>query len=230
MNTLLSYHPGGCGEFLCNLIQPRVSTIIENNRYVLSDNYGLKNLPHDQSFPILDISNACVPTHWFGPATYLDNNIRLYSEDEETIKISYVMWWLKSHASSTIPWNERILEVKEKGWDDLLDDWHNWKYMARVHGIKEDLRTYIEEIYYLHYKPNFMRKVDGWTNLDLSQIIYGDKLIPELNSILNIELDIQQIKSYAEKNKSMTKGLLNSDNFFDDLYVIVENEISNHLK
>lgn len=218
MNTLLSYHPGGSGEFLCNIICPKDNTIIENNRYLLPDKHGLKNLPHDQEFPKLDISNACVPTHWFGPVTYFDNHIRLYSEDEDIIKISYVMWWLKSHMNSTIPWNERILEVKERGWDDLLQNWHNWKYMARVHGIKEDLRTYIEEIYYLHYKPNFMRQIYGWTNLDLGQVVYGHKDIPKINNLLNTNIDVEKIKSYSERNISMYNEVSQSDNLFDDLY------------
>lgn len=252
MITLISYAPGMSGDFISYLIHQHPdyisvdeSIIDDHNRYFFPyfvpfvvpemDDNKTWNKPHwpDNIKDRVDKAynkNVCVPTHWYlntENADFADTFIRLYSDDEYTIRRAYAFWWLKSHSWCTDPWKRRIDEVNEsmspEQATELLSNYHNWKFLAFKMGIDmDDLSTYIRRRYEEIFRPGCKRhEIPGWTNIDVASVF--DNTITNLSSVT---LDSSKIKKYVNENNNLLESYgIVTDATIEIYYQTLENAL-----
>lgn len=249
MITLISYAPGMSGDFISFLIHqdksyfPVDESIIDDhNRYFfpyfvpfvvpeMDDNktWNKRHWPEKIKERVEDTysNNICVPTHWYlDPvnANFADTFIRLYSDDEYTVRRAYAFWWLKSHSWCTDPWQRRIAEVKDsmtaEQASELLGNYHNWKFLAFKMGIDmNDLSTYIRRRYEDVFKPACNRhEILGWTNIDMKYVFNN-----EIEDISSVKLNQMKIKEYVRLNNELLESYnIISDSDIDTFYNTLE--------
>lgn len=232
---IVSYLPGMFGEFFANAICPNNTVKIDSNNRFWYPNYlevigfECKNYPKDRAWPIGNRELAmlnnyykdktiCLPTHWYNELSMTNlpcRAYRLYASDEKTLRLSYTLWWLKSHLYNVDPWPARWQELDDMiannhpYKNDLIElkhNYHNWKFLSYKNNIlvdnKPNLKNYIKKYYEFHQQGN-ARLVDGYNRYSAEQILtdYPD---------------------YSLENWSLIKNKLNvnslEDNFLEILY------------
>lgn len=247
---LISYMPGMSGDFLAYLLHKnknfiKVENIVdEHNRYwfppfiegkVLeygesSKCYNETNWPHDLKSiceTMYEKQSLCVPTHWYKPTSTFDHAIRIYTEDTVTIRKAYACWWIKSHVNSNKPWLTRyneIFELPEDIRNDMLNNFHNWKFLSyKLEIYPFDLRQYVEKRYNNIFAPGCsVKHLNGYTNIDLKLLLQG-----KIGNIDKFTLDTDKCVEYDDKNIKMLHQLEinidhDDDTFFDTLTDAVE--------
>lgn len=255
MITVLSYMQGLSGDFIAYQIHqnPTYESIElapnSQNRYVMPcltepvfgwEIKNTRNQIDQQRLKVLQTvykRNIILPTHQFRPV-YNDNLtwIRLHSQDESIVKLSYAMWIFKSHVILQPPWLDRydqICATPEPIRTELLTKYHKWKYMSYQHKLMPngqfDLRHYIKNYYTIYSeKVNINTNArQGYTYFDIAELLYQCK--PDsLEQHLNITLDRQAISEYTDNNFKQlnNRGLQLDDlNFLDNLTDVVEQQM-----
>lgn len=179
--------------------------------------------------------NLVLPTHRFRPAYRFKefknndlNLVRLYTKNTDIIKLSYAMWLYKSHIILEEPHKERLQQIKntpEPIRTELITKFHKWKYLCYSGNVmlngQFDIGEYIKgyfKIYEQQCNLSF-KKETGYTYFDISDLIYNANT-SKLEEHLNIELDQNIFKNYADANYQLLKDNLvdlYSENFFDQL-------------
>jgi hypothetical protein len=256
---LISYVPGLFGEFSSYLFSKHnsnfvndVETIITNdNRYLFPNyleiiNLDIKNLWSSEpliisKFQIEKLNqfygekNLCVPTHWYNNDSNLCNlpgkKIRFFSSNLNILKLSYCLFWIKSHKNSNI-WESRRREI-----EILIENNHihsnilkellisnapgqNWKFLSVKENIlkdgKLDLNFYIKQKFIKLLQSTITKNSSSWIYYDIGELIHGNQSnIFNIESLLNIKIDNLLIEEYREKNLDIIKKYLNLN--FKDL-------------
>lgn len=244
--VIVSYLPGMFGEFFSFQMVKESSNFVsanpivdENNRFwypnfLSTINLDCKNFSSDKKWPIdrlkLDMLETkfkdklvCLPTHWYNDLHMTNlpcNGIRIYAQTIEVIKVSYVMWWLKSHIFANKLWPEREIELNSLidtnvgSRDGLLElklNFQNWKFLSYRNNYlvdnKPNLKFYLTRTYYRYIKNNFQFKSEY-------ELYTAEKIL------MNNE-------EYASKNNALIKDKLGiyklGDNFLNILYDYVKN-------
>lgn len=184
--TIISYLPGMFGEFFASCLEKTSSVFYrttvtkdENNRYFYPNyldviSFEFKNYPSSKQWNITSENlkllheiykekNICLPTHWYNelPMTKLPcQGIRICAETEKILKLSYAMWWLKSHLFSNKLWHQRRLEIDEmiskntKHTNNLLklrENYQNWKFLSYKFNTLTNNEPNLTKYFYVSY-------------------------------------------------------------------------------
>lgn len=258
MITLISYAPGMSGDFLSYLLHQTPSYVPiderikdDHNRYFFPyllayvveeiddpKTWNKPTWPSNIKEQVDKVYNAsiCVPTHWYldtSHAPFADHHVKLYTDDEVAIRKAYAFWWLKSHSWCTEPWQRRIAEVREsmppEQAEELLNNYHNWKFLAFKMGIDlGDLPTYIKRRYEEIFRPGAKRKeIAGWENIDIAKVFSF-----ETTTIAGVQLNEKLLERYVVENDTLLSRYniivdQSAETFFDTLYSAVSPLVSN---
>lgn len=259
---LLSYHPGLSGDFVAYCVHkdPAYHQVGNNlkrddNRYMFPDltsellNIDAKMMLPDKAIPFTEEhfkllqkqyngKHIVLPTHWYcnHEIKLFDKRIRLYTDNEEILRMSYVHWWLKSHMACIEVWPSRIEQINEIQdsaiRNDLLENFHNWKYLAYKFNIQQDLQTYIIEFYTTVYRPLASRTYEQqFTYIDINDL-YNGKL-DMFNNEFEVNIDSKLVSDYTNSNIQLIneKGInVNTNKFLTQLYKYVSTNISQPMK
>ena len=253
----ISYEPGLSGDFLAFLLHQNEGFYkIDQNITDNNNRYWFPNLtePFEYDFKLTKTpftneesakltsyykSSIALPTH-----TYLPNNniqdtifIRLYTQDIHIIKISFILWWIKSHCTPVDPSLARkkeIFEIKNNYIrEELINSFEMWKYVAYKHNFlkndKFDLYYYIEKKY--HHEIRYIRdiKYNNYNNLDINDLFYKNKL----SSVCGVDIDQNRINNYVQNNYKIidrTNINLNKDGWLNDLKEYIFKNLSPPIK
>jgi len=260
MITILSYHPGLSGDFLAyNIHQDKKYFNInhlfykktETNRYLFpcltSSVLGWEIKDEFKNLIEYDINklntyykkNIILPTHFYKNTKKHEKcrYVRLYTKNETILKLSFVLWWIKSHIISDLPVLSRLIEINNmsKGpiKTEIVTRFQKWKYLSYklnfMNNGSFDLYYYIKNIYnnfYIYHAQ--LHNMEGFHNIDIYETIYtGNYKIIE--NIFNVEINEDLIKEYAYKNKELLKEIninINSENFLYQLFLHIKNNIN----
>lgn len=252
MNTsyLLSYQPGMSGDFIAsNVHQDKkfydISSDIRdhNNRYWFPcltrdiTSTQIKHVRNYESMPFTDADflkfnqvykdkNVVFPTHWYSDldSSKFEVLIRLYTDNPTIVNISYAMWWIKSHAtSSSWPWNNRLDEIHKIPSGDIKDDlitkYHNWKYLAYKFNIPIDFDIYVKEFFNRIYYPYATStKHNQFRYLDLNTLYTNE--LTDINEIFGTRIDEYTVQEYTSNNIRLLQEndiKYESESFLDSL-------------
>lgn len=237
------------GEFTCylfslnsqfiNNVQP---VITNDNRYLFPNyldiiNLNIKNLDSKKDLLLSNSDlntlnyhfrnkNVLIPTHWYhNVSNFSDINIRLVTSNINIIKLSYCLFWIKSH-KKTLLWDEREKEICELIKNNhknsnllkaLLNqsEYHNWKFVAiRDNLLKNNelnLNFYIEKKFLTYLISAISnKKYNNWTYYDIGKLLHGDMSnINDIELLLGIKINKHLIEEYREKNLITIKKYLN---------------------
>lgn len=255
------------GEFTANLIHKSSdkfvntqSTVTDQNRYWFPNlldvvDFEAKNWPGDLPWPIdskkleqletvYGSQWLCVPSHWYNDISLCRTAVvpvRLYSNDPAIVRLSYILFWMKSHLHTYHPWKKRAEELqewidkKDQYHDELVDlqkNYHNWKFLSYkyahyglLNNNKPDLRLYITKYFELYQRTN-SQKNHKYFYYDIGQALYGDQTnLSGLEQLLDIKIKTSLIDEYVAANSRLVKENLNlsledltNNNFLDCLY------------
>jgi hypothetical protein len=253
--VVVSYTGGLFGEFLCSELSK--SNIFANDRkieltpenrylypnYLLPIKLDVKTWPSDKVWPItkdhLSTLNELyqnkkilIPTHWF-QLKFTNCNLpgiglRLHCQDIKWSRLSYCLYWIKSHARANSPWELRKQEIEQlisdnhrftKEFKELLKpgNYMNWKYISYRYDVLNngelDLKYYINKKWKLFESTNKTIKnfpfKNRWQYFDIGQAIYGDQLnLYDISKIVGVELDSRSLKQYAQTNLEILEDKL----------------------
>ena len=182
-----------------------------------------------------------LPTHRFrtifnDKLTY----IRLYTHDIYYSRLSYAMWFLKSHCMLQSPQPERIDVIKkienQSRREELMTKFTKWKWLAyryecycpeKGFDTRYYVKNYFIRYYYIHghLDSNYRQ---GYNYIDANELIYKQK-IEKLCNLLDINLNKSLLQSYTDTNYAMLEKYsidIYSDKFFDQLHDLVEPELN----
>lgn len=199
----------------------------EESLKVLNDVYGDKNI--------------ILPAHWYRSITptttngLFDRAIRLYASNRKTLKITYALWWIKSHVVANEIWPHRQEEIEELERSDhpykhllpqVLDKYHNWKFMSLRYNLLNngqfDLRYYVENHFNKVYSQgNSVSFKHRYSLYDIDRIFYKDQAhLDLLEQELDVKIDRQLVKDYTLENCQLIENSLgvsiDSEKFDDD--------------
>jgi hypothetical protein len=278
-SLIISYPSGMFGEFTASLIEEgsdkfisngTVKTTTENRflypNYLAPINFEGKTFPKHTPWPITDtqvdhlksIYNdkwICIPTHWYsddiGQCKLPCQGIVMYSTTPSIIKLSYSLFWIKSHVFANSAWPNRMQELqlmidsnhqyaKELSELQVEGNYRNWKFLAYKFNFlkngKLDLYHYISRHYHFYKKDIFTlcSASPSWFKFDIGNAIHGDRTnLSLLEDYLNISINRQRVVEYSEKNLAVLKDKLgfslddlSSDIWLDTLYDYCKLEIT----
>jgi hypothetical protein len=270
---------GMFGEFTASLIDQGSTKFVSDNivahtkenrflypNYLAPINFHCKTYPRDAEWNITeqDINYLnelyqnkwiCLPTHWYSKDIRKTNlpsqGIAMFSTDPVTIRLSYSLFWIKSHAHATTAWPDRMDELQSlidnnhPHSQELIklqevDGYQNWKYLAYKFNIlkegKADLRHYIYQHFAAYEKHNItlLTASSDWFRFDIGQALHGDMSnIPMLENYLDVSLNRLRLRAYSCRNLDILKNYLgltlndlSSKDWIDVLYNWVEQEIN----
>ena len=257
MITILSYMQGLSGDFLAYQIHQNPGYVPvqlrpdSQNRYTLPCltkpvfGWEVKNTRNQitpERMTALNTSysnqHMILPTHQFQPVYNPDiRYVRLHSNDESIIRLSYAMWLFKSHKILQPPWMDRydqICATPEPVRTELIQRYHKWKYMSYRYKLVPEtgfnLRYYIHNYYKIYHNSIDISQNyrEGYQYFGVGKILYDIEPEP-LEEYLGIELDRTAIANYINANFDLlnTYGLdLNSPDFLDNLTDVLWPEMS----
>ena len=232
MIILITYKPGLSGDFLSHTLHKNSgfkniddSIIDSYNRYFMpellflahgtkdcSKTWSSEKWPDGLKESIQRVymdESICITTHWdHDPsfAYFADYKIAIHTTDEITRRKAYAFWWIKSHACCTEPWKTRIEEVREEmpaeHAEELLSDYHNWKFLSYRMGIYPyDMKKYMKVRYensYLNTNSVYRSKYDKVIDIK-------DVFDLKVKEILGLKIDSECVKAYVEKNENLLR-------------------------
>lgn len=197
-----------------------------------------------ESMSILDQiygdKNIILPTHWYRdivPANtngLVDRGLRLYTDNLKTLKISYALWWIKSHVIANEIWPHRLEEIEELKKSNhpnkhllpqVIDNYHNWKWMSMRYDILNngefDLRYYAQRYFYKIYMGvNKTSYKQGYSFYDIDKIFYSNEdHLDLLERDLEISIQRNYVRDYTQANLQKIEDCLKlkvSDPEFDN--------------
>lgn len=258
MITILSYHPGLSGDFLAyNIHQDKKYFNIndlcikaESNRYLFpcltTPVLGWEIKVENKNLTIEDIHklniyykiDIVLPTHIY---RHIKKHkkckyVRLYTKNETTLKLSFVLWWIKSHIISEEPYLSRLIEIKNIPESpiktELVTKFQKWKYLSYklnfMNNGSFDLYYYIKNIYnyYIHHAS--LDNMKGFHNIDVYETIYNGNY-KTIENIFDVEINNNLIKEYAHKNNELLNEIdidINLENFLDQLALYIKKNIN----
>ena len=221
-----------------NLLEPigLEAKIYPNNRAWAVDEVSLNKLNE-----IYGDKNIILPGHWYNriiPQTtngLFDRGIRLYAGNKKALKISYALWWIKSHVVANEIWQHRLEEIEELKQSDhpnkhllpeVLKSYHNWKWISLRFNLLNngnfDLRYYVEAHFTRTYSPfNTIKYYNNYSNFDIDKIFYSDcSHLDLIEQQLNVTINREQLKEYTLTNYNLIERCLgcgvDSKEFDDD--------------
>ena len=244
---LISYTPGYSADFLASLVHkdkkffPLESVERKtDNRFLFPnfpETFNSKMTNDINNFMLVDDyeylkktykKNLCINTHMFadiqGP---YESKIKVFASTERTQRISYAMWWHKSHTEIDLPDPERLEKIMNDSRvpEHLRTNYSKWKYLA-WYKLKDEncsLANYITEIYKFNSGAgSTMSTHPGFTNIDLDRCMYANSVeVDDINNIFDINIDTKAIETYRDKNYSVLEDMKvnpDSKHFFQQLY------------
>lgn len=184
--------------------------------------------------------NILLPSHWYKTIDNTTTNglfnsgIRLFASNRKTLKITYALWWLKSHVIANDIWPHRREEIEEYQGTDypnkhllpkVLENYHNWKYNSMRYDILKngefDLRFYVENYFdKIYTNSNKITYINSYKFYDVDRIFFSkDDQLRLIEEHLDVKIDRTQMKEYTEKNYSLIEkslGFSVNDPKFDD--------------
>ena len=162
--------------------------------------------------------------------------VRLYTKNETTLKLSFVLWWIKSHIISEEPYLSRLIEIKNIPESpiktELVTKFQKWKYLSYklnfMNNGSFDLYYYIKNIYnyYIHHAS--LDNMKGFHNIDVYETIYNGNY-KTIENIFDVEINNNLIKEYAHKNNELLNEIdidINLENFLDQLALYIKKNIN----
>lgn len=268
MITIFSYLAGMSGDFIAYLVHQNPGYLQidnpknANNRYVFpsltleplqfdAKIHDLDARTHqDQFLSSVDIDkilkyynkqHLVIPTHRF-IATFDDRltYVRLFTHNIPIARLSYAMFFLKSHCNLEEPYPSRLEQIKsidnEIVREQLLTNYAKWKWLAwryeccdieKGFDTRYYVRNYFIRYYYIfgHLDSKFRQ---GYNYIDANELIYKQNT-NELCKLLDVDLDKVLLQDYANTNYSLLEKNnidIHSDKFFDQLHDLVEPELN----
>ena len=244
---LLSYTPGYSADFLASLIHKdkkfyQIEDVerSSDNRFLfpnfpktfhskMTDNISKLELKDDLAYLQETYNkNLCINVHMFaniqGP---YEKKVKVYASSETSRRISYAMWWYKSHIENEVPNAERLEFIMSNSDvpEHLKTNFNKWKYLAwfKFKQPNMSLLDYINAMYKLNSEPGSMpAPFSGFDNLDLDKLIYTDNIdTSEINRLFDVTIDKDMLEQYRDKNYRILKDIgvdPNSNMFFDQLH------------
>jgi hypothetical protein len=258
MITILSYHPGLSGDFLAyNIHQDKKYFNIndlciktEFNRYLFpcltTPVLGWEIKVENKNLTIEDIHklniyykiDIVLPTHIY---RHIKKHkkckyVRLYTKNETTLKLSFVLWWIKSHIISEEPYLSRLIEIKNIPESliktELVTKFQKWKYLSYklnfMNNGSFDLYYYIKNIYNFYIHHASLDNMKGFHNIDVYETIYNGNY-KTIENIFEVEINNNLIKEYAHKNNELLNEIdidINLENFLDQLALYIKKNIN----
>lgn len=251
---LISYTPGYSGDFIASLVHKdkkfyQIDDVerTHDNRHLFpnfTNTFHSKMTNNIDNFMLLDDykflkekynKNLCINTHMFddikGP---YDKKVKIYASSITTTRISYAMWWHKSHIINEQPDRERIHEIKtNKNIPDILIyNYSKWKYLSwkKLGNVQITLEDYVKEMYKFSSGAGGTKSFhENFVNLDLDKCLYVDE--PDttlLDSTFDVKIDKNRLKKYRDKNYQALEQMkvdVNSNKFFQQLTEYVQRTI-----